>query len=106
MINTDILRYKPIASDTNLSYPIQTELYLIQTNFLKRREGGPKGRPSKASLNFFWECWLIMVNVWSDQIVKIRKIIVWSHATYGRKCEAKEASDGRKNNAGAELSGR
>ena len=76
-------------------------------SFLKRREGGPKGRPSEASLNFFWECWLILVNVvWSDQIVKIRKIIVRSHATHGRKCEVTEASDGRKNNAGAELLGR
>ena len=29
-------------------------------NHLKRREGGPKGRPSEASLNFFLECWLIL----------------------------------------------
>ena len=28
------------------------------TIFLKRREGGPKGRPSEASLNFFLSCWL------------------------------------------------
>ena len=80
--------------------------YVYFPIFLKRREGGPKGRPCEASLNFFGECGLILVKVWSDQIVKIRKIIVWSHATYGRKCEAKEASDGRKNNAGAELLGR
>lgn len=79
---------------------------IAENQFLTRSEGGPKGRPSKASLKSFWECGLILVNVWSDQIVKIRKIIVWSHATYGRKCEAKEASDGRKNNAGAELLGR
>ena len=26
--------------------------------FLKRREGGPKGRPSEASLKNFFACWL------------------------------------------------
>ena len=27
-------------------------------SYLKRREGGPKGRPSEASLKFFLSCWL------------------------------------------------
>ena len=59
-----------------------SELRLYFNSFLKWREGGPKGRPSEVSLKSFWECGLILVNVWSDQIVKIRKLIVWSHATY------------------------
>ena len=37
-----------------------SELRLLQLfHYLKRREGGPKGRPSEASLNFFLESWLI-----------------------------------------------
>ena len=41
----------------------------------KRREGGPKGRPSEASLNLFFDSWLILVNVRLDQIEKFRKLI-------------------------------
>ena len=35
--------------------------------FLKRREGGPKGRPSEASLKFFLSSGLILVYIWSTK---------------------------------------
>ena len=35
--------------------------------YLKRREGGPKGRPSEASLKLFLSSGLILVNIWSTK---------------------------------------
>ena len=46
-INEDLAKQDP-------SYVYFKEI-IIFPHFLKRREGGPKGRPSEASLNFFFD---------------------------------------------------
>ena len=50
--------------------------------YLKRREGGPKGRPSEASLKLFLSSGLILINVWSTKKDKKRKLIGGNIATY------------------------
>ena len=75
--------------------------------FSKAARGRPEGPTERSVFKLFLG---MLANFWltfgQTKLYKIRKIIVWSHATYGRKCEVTEASDGRKNNAGAELLGR
>ena len=54
----------------------------LQFFYLKRREGGPKGRPSEASLKFFLSSGLILVNILSTKTDRKRKLICGNNATY------------------------
>ena len=54
----------------------------MNCGYLKRREGGPKGRPSEASLKLFLSCGLILIELVNKKTDKKRKLIGGNNATY------------------------